>query len=137
MLVKNRIVPIPDLIFGTVNIMYSLAKSLHSVYLFLDSNMRPMTHDKYRHRFKRLLYDIGIKSEHRLHDCRKMFITLAKDCGMDEYALKKIVGHAVTDIAEAIYTDRSYEWLYKEMNKVQKKYNVCKKHGKHTKIRAN
>ena len=38
---------------------------------------------------------------------------------VDEYALKYIVGHKITDITERVYTDRDIEWLKEEMSKVK------------------
>jgi integrase len=56
--------------------------------------------------------------EHRLHDGRKQFVTMAKMAGMDEYALKRIVGHTIDDLTERVYTDRSVEWLKAEIEKI-------------------
>lgn len=53
---------------------------------------------------------------------RKTFVTLAKKYNLDEYAIKRIVGHTITDITEEVYTDRDFEWLKEEMQKI-----VCKK----------
>lgn len=38
---------------------------------------------------------------------------------MDEYAIKYIVGHAVNDLTEEVYTDRSIEWLSTEIEKIR------------------
>lgn len=39
--------------------------------------------------------------------------------GVDEYAIKYMVGHTVSDITESVYTDRDVEWLADELRKVQ------------------
>lgn len=41
---------------------------------------------------------------------------MAKRKGVDEYAIKRIVGHAIADITERIYTERDIEWLRKQIN---------------------
>ena len=38
---------------------------------------------------------------------------------MDEYALKRIVGHAIKDITENTYTDRPISWLREEIEKIK------------------
>ena len=45
-------------------------------------------------------------------------ITKAKACNMDEYVLKLIVGHAISDITENVYTHRTVEQLKAEIRKI-------------------
>lgn len=79
---------------------------------------KKMTYDKYNHKFASTMYDIGIKDTHRPHDCRKQFITMCKNANVDEYAIKKMAGHAINDITEKIYTDRNPNWLHEEIKKI-------------------
>lgn len=72
----------------------------------------------YRH-WKSLMNDLGLNPEHKPHDGRKTFITLAKKYNMDEYAIKRIVGHAISDLTESVYTDRSITWLLEEIKKIK------------------
>lgn len=58
-------------------------------------------------------------SAHAPHDCRKTFVTLCKKYKVDEYAIKRMVGHAIKDLTEDVYTDRSREWLMDEVKKIQ------------------
>jgi len=67
--------------------------------------------------FNRLMDQLGIQG-HTPHDARRTFVTMAKAAGMNEYALKLIVGHAITDLTESVYTDRPVSWLIDEMNKI-------------------
>jgi len=48
-----------------------------------------------------------------------IFITQAKYCEVNEYILKKIIGHEIRDVTEAVYTHRSIEDLKKEIVKVE------------------
>lgn len=59
-----------------------------------------------------------LKMKHSPHDPRKYFITLCKNCGMDEYAIKYIVGHSIDDITEKVYTERELDWFKKEIEKI-------------------
>lgn len=37
---------------------------------------------------------------------------------MDEYAIKRLVGHTITDLTESAYTDRDLSWLTSEISKL-------------------
>ena len=56
---------------------------------------------------------------HKPHDGRKTFITLAKKYNVDEYAIKYIVGHKISDLTERVYTDREFKWLQSEIAKIK------------------
>ena len=78
-----------------------------------------MTYDKYHLRFKNVIKVLDMNPLHRAHDPRKQFITMAKAAGVDEYAIKQIVGHKISDITEAVYTEREQDWLHKEIEKIK------------------
>lgn len=78
-----------------------------------------MTYDKYKYRFNKVVKELNLNPEHRPHDPRKHFVTIAKKYNVDEYAIKRIVGHSITDITENIYTERNDEWLLQEINKIE------------------
>lgn len=56
---------------------------------------------------------------HTPHDTRHTFVTQAKECGLDEYCLKLIVGHSIPDLTERVYTHRTIERLHKEIKKLE------------------
>ena len=121
---KQRIVPIHTKIKELVKQNYDFALSINSEYLFNDkgqthSGSWSVTYDKYANRFKKVVEELGLNPEHRPHDPRKTFITMAKKAKMDEYALKEIVGHSVKDITESTYTVRDLEWLRDDLQKIQ------------------
>ena len=68
-------------------------------------------------RFNKIMKRLNMT--HKPHDTRHSFITLAKTAGVNEYILKLIVGHAVEDITEKIYTHRSIEDLHREIQKIK------------------
>lgn len=118
---KNRIVPIHPLIKPLIEKRMSEAATLQSEYLFNDTNGQQgtyMTYDKYRSRFDKVMKRLNLK--HHPHETRHTFITKAKACGVDEYILKLIVGHAIDDITEKVYTHRTIEQLKNEMEKITK-----------------
>lgn len=121
----NRIVPIHPKIRDLVIARYKEAESLESEYLINctdtvthRSNLL-FTYDKYQKRFVKLRDRLELNPQHRAHDGRMHFITMAKKCDVDEYAIKYIVGHAITDITERVYTKREIDWLTDEMKKIK------------------
>ena len=70
-----------------------------------------MTYDKYNYRFEKTMDALNIIKPHRPHDPRVTFVTMCKKAGVDEYALKEMVGHSIQDITESTYTVRDVEWL--------------------------
>jgi integrase len=121
---KNRQVPIHKKILPLVQKRYEEAIHVGSEYLFNHP------YERWPDRWTRYSYDylsdaflerlplLGINSEHRGHDGRVHFITMAKANNMDEYALKRIVGHKIDDITERVYTKRTIEWLISEIDKI-------------------
>lgn len=71
--------------------------------------------DNYMARCKALL---GI--DFKPHDCRYTLASLMKQCEVDEYARKKILGHTIPsiDVTNAVYTEMPPEWFAAEMAKV-------------------
>lgn len=116
---KNRVVPIHSVIKPLLENRIKEATAMKSEYLFNDANGQQgtyMTYDKYRKRFQKVMD--GLKFKHRPHETRHTFISKAKACNMDEYILKLIVGHAIKDITEKVYTHRTIEQLKKEIEKI-------------------
>lgn len=122
---KDRLVPIHPKIRDLVKHRYNEAINLESDYLINctdtkthRSNMK-MTYDKYRHRFEKIVNKLEINPDHRAHDPRIQFSTMAKFYKVDEYALKYMMGHKIKDITEATYTKRKPEWLMTEIMKIK------------------
>lgn len=121
---KQRIVPIHSKIRKLVKQNYDFALSIGSEYLFNDKGQThagswAVTYDKYSNRFRKVMEQLQLGSEHRPHDPRNTFITNGKKAKMDEYALKEMVGHSVQDITESAYTMRDLEWLRKDIEKLK------------------
>lgn len=119
---KERVVPIHPRIKNLIQRNYDMAMELGSAYLFNDPDAvkggMTITYDKYAGRFAKTMTALGIRDEHRPHDPRTTFITMAKKAGVDEYVIKRLVGHKITDVTEGIYTKRDVEWLRAELEKM-------------------
>lgn len=96
---KNRIVPICSKIRDLVAEIYK-------------SELK-ISYQNYRMMFEERLPD------HLPHDPRKTFVTMCKNVKMDEYAIKRIVGHKIKDLTEDVYTEREISWLKEEMEKLR------------------
>ena len=117
---KDRCVPIHPLIKPLIEKRYAEAKEIGSAYLFNDVNGQQgtyMTYDKYRGRFNKVVE--RLQMDHHPHETRHTFITKAKRVRMEEYILKRIVGHAINDNTEKTYTHREIEELKAEMRKIE------------------
>lgn len=118
----NRVVPIHSKIQSIVKARYEKAKREDSIYLFSYPNKgrnKNLTYDNYRREFINIVENLGLNPEHRPHDGRTHFVTSAKKYGVDEYAIKYMVGHKISDITEKVYTKREFEWLKEEIEKIK------------------
>lgn len=119
----NRTVPIHTRIRTLIQKRYDEAIDMNSKYLLTCTDSKDptsmMTYAKYNYRFMKVVQALNLDPEHKPHDGRKHFITMAKKYNVDEYAIKYIVGHAIDDITEKIYTDRPGEWLSEEIEKIK------------------
>lgn len=119
---QNRTVPIHLRIKHLVQKNYDQAVELGSKNLFNDplavKGGMLVTYDKYAGRFAKIMTALKLREDHRPHDPRKTFITMAKKADVDEYVIKRLIGHRITDITEGTYTERDIEWLRSELEKM-------------------
>ena len=120
----DRVVPIHSKIRPLVERKYKEALSIGSKYLFNCTDGRSgkptmMTYQRYQKGFGMVRDELKLNPEHRPHDGRKHFVTAAKKAGVDEYAIKYMVGHKISDITEKVYTQREFEWLKAEIEKIR------------------
>jgi integrase len=121
---RNRYVPIHPLVKPIVEKYYNEAKSVGSKYLFNDATKKKgigLSYDQYLSRFNHVMETLNFSIDMTPHCTRHTFITKSKSrqVNMNEYVLKLIVGHRITDITEQIYTHRQLEDLTEEMLKIQ------------------
>ncbi len=114
---RNRIVPVHPEILPFIRKAYEKEKERENGPLFRDKNGKPLDYYKYRQLFLNVCQ--RHKIVHRPHDTRHTFITLAKEDGVNEYVLKLLVGHVISDLTERVYTHRKPEVLHKELEKIK------------------
>lgn len=105
---KNRIIPIHKKIKPIIE-YFSLRNDYLDIYEKTDYN-------KIKREFNKLMNDLDM--EHTPYDCRHTFITKMKKANVNEYLLKRIVGHSIQDLTEKTYTHRDIEELVKEVHKI-------------------
>ena len=121
---KNRIVPIHSKIYELVKNRYEDSLSKGSKYLITmiskrDHQIRPFNYEYFQQNLNQIKKLLNINENHRPHDGRAHFVTQAKKYHMDEYAIKRIVGHEIKDLTEDVYTTRTIEWLKEEIEKIK------------------
>lgn len=123
----NRLVPIHSKIYPFLEKWMALSEAQNRDFLFFcedgaskkELRYVDLNYDRLSTRFGFIVKTLGLNPDHRLHDARKQFVSMAKNAGMDEYAIKLIVGHSIQDITESIYTERKPEWLKTEIEKIK------------------
>ena len=123
---KNRTVPIHPRIYDLVKKRYDESAAAGSKYLFSTQSYKGASQIKYRQYnysdmrkdMKNIIEKLNLNPEHKAHDGRAHFVTQAKKYNLDEYAIKYIVGHTITDLTESVYTSRTTDWLMQEISKI-------------------
>lgn len=112
----NRIIPIHPCIKDFIVRQMKISSLYGSQFLLSDHfNQHKYPYEPYKKHFYRVRDRLKLDSRHKPHDCRKFFITEAKKYQLDEYAIKRIVGHKITDLTENVYTERNISWLCDQM----------------------
>lgn len=120
----GRIVPIHSKIYDLVKNRYEDSIKKGSEYLITLNTQRSdkngyFTWFKFTSNLNKIIKTLDLNENHRPHDGRAHFITQAKKYKMDEYAIKRIVGHVIVDLTEQVYTTRDIEWLKEEIEKIK------------------
>lgn len=107
---KNRVIPIADCVLPFADYLYTRSAEKGSPYLFGG-----VTGLAYYKNLRAFLEDLGLPKHHP-HESRHTFISLCSNAGIDPVLVKRIVGHADTDITESIYTHKSTQQYVEAVN---------------------
>lgn len=107
---EDRIIPIHKKIKPLIEKRMSEHK-----YLILNNRRGKMSYTTYRAgRWTPLMKEL--KMEHKPHDCRHTFATLMDNSDANKLSIKKIMGHASSDITDRVYTHKNIEELIKAVD---------------------
>ena len=115
---KNREVPVHSKIRPIIQRWYNDSLKYNGKTLFFNRAYKPISYSTLSQKFAGTLKKLKLNKAHRPHDGRTHFVTMAKEANVDEYAIKLIVGHSISDLTERVYTQRNIEWLHKEIAKI-------------------
>lgn len=120
---RERTVPIHSCIRELVLWHYNRSKEAGHKYLFMNEakrkDNRAFSYEDFRHGYDKLSRRLHFNPEHAPHDGRVQFVTMCKNADVDEYAIKYMVGHEISDITEKVYTRRPISWLKEEIEKIK------------------
>lgn len=119
---KNRVVPIHSSMIKYVKSWYKESENIECNYLFHKPDGSPFTYNVLRHKYVSYIQENNLDTKHRPHDGRKHFITLAKRYNVDEWVIKRLVGHAIHDVTEKVYTERNIDDLRNEIEKIRAQF---------------
>lgn len=111
---KNRIIPIHNEIRDIIQNRYNEG----NMYL-ITRNGKRIQYASYRTSFWNPMNE-AFGFNHTPHDTRHTFTTFADKCGMHKIALKRILGHTLSDITDH-YTHKNLCELLHEINKLEYK----------------
>lgn len=108
-----RKVPIHDRIFPLVKYFYNK----NCEYLIVNDNNGKLTYSNFLKRdYSALNAEFGMN--HLFHDTRHTFISLAQRYRLNEFCLKRIVGHSGHGVTQNVYTHVGVPELLQEINKI-------------------
>ena len=117
-IVKNksseRIVPIHEKILP----LLKRFKDIGSEWIAVKPNGTHINYQNYMDRDNPKLNEY-LGAEHTPHDTRHTFISSARECGMDNLVIQRIVGHTPQTITEEVYTHLKIQELLEEINKLK------------------
>lgn len=110
---QNRVIPIHNSIYPLIEKHFN-----HSNTYLIENNNKPVSYYTFMHTYwERLKKHLG--TDHTPHCTRHTFITYADKYGLNQIAVKKIVGHTTGDITGDVYTHKNIELLLHEVNKLK------------------
>ena len=107
---QNRLVPISR----KVSSYYAWWMVRSGKTLITDDNGQPLTYCQFRRRFDKVMD--AAHCHHTPHECRHTCATWLDDKGANKIAIKRILGHAVQDITDGIYTHKNVRQLKKAID---------------------
>lgn len=117
---KNRVIPFHERIIPLVKRWYDKAIEVGSEYLIFNHEYDQMKYWNYYHeKWEKIIQQLEFNGEHKPHDTRHTFSTRIDRTDANKLCVKRILGHASTDITDKVYTHKDIEDLLEAVNKVK------------------
>ena len=107
---QNRLVPISK----KVRKYYEWWIAQGGKTLIVDDDGNPLNYCRFRRRFDKVM--AAARCHHTPHECRHTCATWLDDKGANKIAIKRILGHAVQDITDGVYTHKNVRQLKKAID---------------------
>lgn len=107
---QNRLVPISKKVLA----YYKWWMSQPGKTLISTSDGEPLTYSQFRRYFNRVM--TAAHCHHTPHECRHTCATWLDDKGANKIATKRILGHAIQDVTDGIYTHKNVRQLKKAID---------------------
>ena len=108
-----RAIPIHEKIFPLIQErMHSAGKNL-----ICTQDGKPYNYSTYCTVWDKIMTLINAK--HTTHDCRHTCATLLDNADVNENAKRRILGHAISDVTNGVYTHKDIRQLRKAINKIR------------------
>lgn len=108
---RNRLVPIHADILPIIKANARKSADFHSTRLFCQVGGKDISINLFARHLSELC------PNHTPHEMRHSFATYARRSGMDPTIIKRILGHALNDVTEGVYTHVDADILIREMEK--------------------
>ncbi len=116
---KDRIIPFHNRIVPLIQKYYDKAVENNCKYLITNSLGRKMQYSNYRReKWDKMMEQLEFNKEHKPHDTRHTFSTRMDRTKANKLCIKRIMGHASTDITDKVYTHKDIEDLLEAVNMV-------------------
>ena len=117
---KDRIIPFHERIVPLIQKYYDKAIEKKCNYLITNSLGRKMQYSNYRReKWDKMMEQLELNKEHKPHDTRHTFSTRMDRTEANKLCIKRIMGHASTDITDKVYTHKDIEDLLEAVNMVK------------------
>lgn len=113
---RDRLVPISRKTLPCFKFFVSEAERKQSKYLISDDAGQRLTYSRYLSIWNKIMKLSSCK--HAPNACRHTFATMAHSSGANELAIKRVLGHAISDITHGVYTHKSIRELKKAVDKL-------------------
>lgn len=110
----NRTIPIHNSVYQ----YYQRYYNLNNKYLFQNTRGNPLQYHNFRTNYWYPLMQ-QLHMDHKPHDPRHTFATLADKYAMNDFYTKLIMGHSINDLTKGTYTHVTPDILLKDINKIQ------------------